>query len=1009
MIKSFIGLFLIGVLFALSEIVLAGTGAFPSGGYIKMLKDGLIFKDSQVSIVTGDSDDPTSVAKAGVTGSMYFRDGTAEVYLKQDSGVSTNWELIGQTITTPGTTTDNAIVRWDGIDGTAVLNSGIIIDDLDNITGVNDLAVGGSLSSADLTINSTQTIDTISTDDTLAGDADTTLPTESAVKGYVDAQTADSVQGPGPTVTDESIVVWDGTGGYTVKGTPVTVNGTGDIAGVNDLTATGDIVAGTLTGTVSVDAGNLQLSGNDLVSTDTNGNIALTPNGTGEVVASTLEVSDLTDSRVIVPDGANGLVSTPVIVSPSTGNTSGVGALSVSSITINGSQTINEVSTDDTLAGDADDVVPSESAVKGYADTVAAAEAASAVANRVIGPGPTTTDGQVAVFDGTGGYTIKGVPVSIDASGNVTGVADLTISGVFDNGELNINQDIINFTDNAVSLFSSPEKKIVHSDINGLDKTLGSNNPDLGQFMQYPSFEESGFELIEWTCTNCSVSRVAGGTHGDYSMQITWGGTGCAVFDYDTTSLATTGASSYSRFQVSTEDTGITYGGRVDGSAWSVNQTILPVASIGVNWNDVNTHAFPMGATSTGVEFCGVNNDVLRVDFVEGGGVTRYSGQPTSQVQAEELVIASGNGGQTLTAGVTNIQFVTDEKDPHNMWDGSTFTADQKRIYTFNLAIAATTQDLLLDVYIDDVRQFGLVNEPSSSSPSRSSGSFSIELNAGQTVQFRSAAAVSLSNLPGPEARHKIIIQAISTKQSLTGVCSGGPLKCENDFSARVTAAGAVFMDGEATVAATSSDWITGPCPITNTSDFTCPLNSSLDLTKGMICTTTRVADTTAIANEAKVRTSSTTNFVVKTFDSSDSAAPLDFNIKCVKSKPDRVANGTMRASLEGLHFSTSEIWTGGYDLVSNKEIYKRCFRVASDVTGSSQVLADWNLTTVTPVGLFNYFSDSWLVLQEQNSDGTNLVQIRFDKSDGDILADTSGPSRKVGAGSSFCMEYTYD
>ena len=39
----------------------------------------------------------------------------------------------------PATTTDNAIARWDGTVGASLNNSGVIIDDSDNITGVTDL------------------------------------------------------------------------------------------------------------------------------------------------------------------------------------------------------------------------------------------------------------------------------------------------------------------------------------------------------------------------------------------------------------------------------------------------------------------------------------------------------------------------------------------------------------------------------------------------------------------------------------------------------------------------------------------------------------------------------------------------------------------------------------------------------------------------------------------------------------------------------------------------------
>jgi hypothetical protein len=53
-------------------------------------------------------------------------------------------------------------------------------------------------------------------------------------------------------------------------------------------------------GLSSLTVDQLSLNGRDITSTDTNGNINITPNGSGEVVASTLTVSDLTDNRVVV-------------------------------------------------------------------------------------------------------------------------------------------------------------------------------------------------------------------------------------------------------------------------------------------------------------------------------------------------------------------------------------------------------------------------------------------------------------------------------------------------------------------------------------------------------------------------------------------------------------------------------------------------------------------------------------------------------------------------------------
>jgi hypothetical protein len=125
-------------------------------------------------------------------------------------------------------------------------------------------------------------------------------------------------------LTDNRVVI-AGTSGaleddanFTYDGTDLTVNS----AIVGDLTDNRIVVAGTsgaleddanltwdgsdmgvtgglnVTGDLAVD--NIAINGNTISSTDTNGAINLTPNGTGEVVAATATVSDLTDNRVVI-------------------------------------------------------------------------------------------------------------------------------------------------------------------------------------------------------------------------------------------------------------------------------------------------------------------------------------------------------------------------------------------------------------------------------------------------------------------------------------------------------------------------------------------------------------------------------------------------------------------------------------------------------------------------------------------------------------------------------------
>ena len=64
--------------------------------------------------------------------------------------------------TIPGSTTDNAVIRWDGTSGGGQLNSGIIIDDSNVITGVTSLTVDNLLINGN-TISSTAGTDLLIT------------------------------------------------------------------------------------------------------------------------------------------------------------------------------------------------------------------------------------------------------------------------------------------------------------------------------------------------------------------------------------------------------------------------------------------------------------------------------------------------------------------------------------------------------------------------------------------------------------------------------------------------------------------------------------------------------------------------------------------------------------------------------------------------------------------------------------------------------------------------------
>lgn len=89
----------------------------------------------------------------------------------------------------------------------------------------------------------------------------------------------------------------------------ITPKGTGAVVVTGDVTVTGDLgFTGILTVTGSLDVDNLNLNGNTISSTDTNGDINLSPDGTGTVVINTdLDVDNLNlNGNSIISTDTNG-------------------------------------------------------------------------------------------------------------------------------------------------------------------------------------------------------------------------------------------------------------------------------------------------------------------------------------------------------------------------------------------------------------------------------------------------------------------------------------------------------------------------------------------------------------------------------------------------------------------------------------------------------------------------------------------------------------------------------
>jgi len=101
-----------------------------AGSSVKCLKDSLQFSPSLNRYITGDTDDPSAVAKDGIAGDVYIRSGTAEMYIKTDSGVTLNWTLQGGggggggDVVGPASAVVNSFAFFDATTGKLISDNG---------------------------------------------------------------------------------------------------------------------------------------------------------------------------------------------------------------------------------------------------------------------------------------------------------------------------------------------------------------------------------------------------------------------------------------------------------------------------------------------------------------------------------------------------------------------------------------------------------------------------------------------------------------------------------------------------------------------------------------------------------------------------------------------------------------------------------------------------------------------------------------------------------------------
>ncbi len=141
-------LLLAGLVLILGQCVMAQVGIRTDTPDPSAVLD-VVSQDKGVLIprvtLTADLNNPAPVTSPAV-GLLVFNDGP-----QQEQGFyfwsGSAWVLLrtddGTVMTGPGSSTDNALARFDGTDGNKLQNSGVILDDAGNMSGINHLTTLG--------------------------------------------------------------------------------------------------------------------------------------------------------------------------------------------------------------------------------------------------------------------------------------------------------------------------------------------------------------------------------------------------------------------------------------------------------------------------------------------------------------------------------------------------------------------------------------------------------------------------------------------------------------------------------------------------------------------------------------------------------------------------------------------------------------------------------------------------------------------------------------------------
>ncbi len=289
----------------------------------------------------------TGAFYVNIDGTLYYNNGTEWQALPGEGGSGDG--------TVVGTGSSPQVAYWtesSQISGQA----GFEYDDTNNrLTAVNATFTG--LSAATAHLASGATINEFSIDGTLAGNSDAAVPTEQAVKTYVDGLPIGAgLNGAG---TANTMAYW--TNESTLDDLAAMTDGQLIIGSTGAAPAIAAV--GTSNGiTSTVGAGTLTVSGISATETDI---------GVIEIATNAEAVTGTATDKAIVPSNLAGVFAAPPPIGVTTAAAGAFTNLTASTAYLGAGATITEFSTDTTLAG-GNVKIPTEQAVREYVDDAVA-------------------------------------------------------------------------------------------------------------------------------------------------------------------------------------------------------------------------------------------------------------------------------------------------------------------------------------------------------------------------------------------------------------------------------------------------------------------------------------------------------------------------------------------------------------------------------------------------------------------------------------------------------------